>query len=227
MSTVFNQLASLSLADRPRQSTPFPHDASTILYRGESGLNAAHLRSADAPSTRSTGIRGTPAGGRFWFQFREKRVILRERIITSHKVASAKGVRVLGYKRCIFYAANAGLGRPLQARSVSGHFYPNFDIVYSIRDDKGELIAKGNAEFLDAVYGDVAFALKGYWDRKSPAKIRGFYIRRYFAHHQCLGPFRTCVYRFLRPEDLLFLNNTPVDIVDALAGIMWMDEKLE
>jgi hypothetical protein len=61
------------------------------------GSHAAHLPSANAPSTRSAGIRGTPAGGRFWFQFREKRVILRERIITSHKVTSAKGVRVLGY----------------------------------------------------------------------------------------------------------------------------------
>lgn len=78
---------------------------------------------------------------------------------------------------------------------MSGQFDPGFGIVYFVRNETGELVAKGNAEFLNAVYSDVAgIALKGYCERKSFAKIKGFFVRRRRAHYGCIGPFRTCVF---------------------------------
>jgi hypothetical protein len=99
MSPIVARLAGLSLADHfAEEGRRLPHDASAVLIRGESALNTAHLRSPNAPSTRSTGFRGIPAGGRFAFQFRQKRKVFWEWTMTSHRVASAKGVRISGQK---------------------------------------------------------------------------------------------------------------------------------
>lgn len=225
MSSAGAQLAGLSLADRfARQSTPFPHNTSTVLFRGEAALNTAHLRSANAPSTRSTGVRGIPAGGRFSFQFRQKRKVSRDWMMTSHRVASAKGVRILGYKGCTFYGSGAGKNWPLQAKSVASHAYPGFNIVYSIRNDAGELIAKGSAEYLDAIHTDVPFAFKGYWERQNENKIKPFYIRRYFAHFGCIGPLRWPLLRFLDLDLLQLIQNSPMELVNAYAAIAWMEK---
>jgi hypothetical protein len=156
MSPIVAQLAGLSLADRfAREYTPFPHNASTVLIRGASTLNTAHLRWPRVPFTRSTGIlccqELSPVGGRFSFQFRQKRRTLREWTMTSNTVASATWARMLGCKGCTFYAAGAGKNKRLQVTNVAGHAYPGFN-TYSTRDDVGERIVKGSTESLGAFF---------------------------------------------------------------------------
>lgn len=123
-------------ADRPSpvRGTPFPLDADSVLFRRESVINTAHLPdSASARPSHGGGVRGYPIGGRFGFQLealvKKKPSQLREWIITSHRVASLKGNRVMGYKNCTFYGALARLNFRMRASSVVHHIYKDNVVV--------------------------------------------------------------------------------------------------
>ena len=62
-----------------------------------------------------------------------------------------------------FFGTHSDFNWVLQAASIKRHYYADFDIIYVVKSSDGIIIAQGNAEFLNAIYDQVPFALAAYW----------------------------------------------------------------
>jgi hypothetical protein len=143
----------------------------------------------------------------------------------SHEIAARNGCKVFGYRGVTFFGSNAGFNRRLQAVNIKKHFYPNYDIVYVVKNDEGFVIAQGDAEFLSAIYSDVPLALKAYRRTKTQQRIKSYYIKRYFAFYGCLGPLRQPLYQFLSSADVSLILDSPAEWADGLVCAEWMQEE--
>jgi hypothetical protein len=141
----------------------------------------------------------------------------------SHYMAGLQGITNLGYEGFVFYGSNANCNRRLQAASITDVIYPNYDVVYLVGSRDGTVIARGNAEFLNAIYDDVGDAIKGYWAARNHGRVQPHCVKRYFAFYGCAGIFREPMYRFLSDADqatIRFCEGYGNDMVK----ICWMQD---
>lgn len=87
-------------------------------------------------------------------------------------MASSRGIYNFGYDGVKFYGSSPRLNLRVTARSIIGHKYYNHDIVYSVKGEGGRVVARGNAELLNALYREVGDALEGYCRNEKKIKER-------------------------------------------------------
>ncbi|KAJ9090738.1 hypothetical protein QFC21_007376 [Naganishia friedmannii] len=150
-------------------------------------------------SRASRSLTTIPSGGRF--KGMTKKSMMDHEIRVPHDMVSLEGITNLGYKGLTFYGSFANYNRKLQAAPIKNIIYPNYDMVHLVESSDGTVIAKGNAEFSDAIYYDVQNAIEEYWASGNLRRVQPHCIKRYFAFYVCEGVFRKPMCQFLTAND--------------------------
>lgn len=110
----------------------------------------------------------------------------------------------------------------IKAREISRHdaYVLNADVVYTVKVGD-PVVARGNVEFLNAVYNDVPFALKGYWKRRKEDERMVGNIKRYLILHGMHGSLREFLHQRLSSSDQDTIRWMHPDDVQQCLAYIW------